>query len=106
MTIYMEKVSCGSRAGVCMTNHRDAAIQMSVRTKETWVQTEIPDATDRHVAKVGHACEDCGITFANSVMYRIHFSCHSAKNPWVCTLCGEDQENAIGFIGHLTLHGY
>jgi len=74
--------------------------------QETWVQTEIPDATDRQVAKVRHACEDCGITFAYIVMYRIHSSCHSVKKHWVCTLYGEYQEYPIGFFGHLTLHGY
>lgn len=46
-------------------------------------------------------CYHCRIIFANEIMYTVHMSFHSTKNPLICALCDRKSANIIAFYLHL-----
>lgn len=46
-------------------------------------------------------CYHCRIRFANEIMYTVHMSFHSTKNPLMCASCDRKSANTVAFYLHL-----
>ena len=46
-------------------------------------------------------CVFCRITFADEVMFSLHMGCHSHRDPFICNVCGQANNDRYAFYTHI-----
>lgn len=72
------------------------------RSTQTDQSSQETVALTSDLASQLNKCPHCETYFADHVIFTLHMSCHGARNPYQCSICGYQCRDKIEFTCHIT----